>query len=137
MGCHFLLQGIIPTQGLNPSLRCLLHCQGYSLPPEPPGKPHFYSRRTIKLSAHKFWLLPTSGRDLAGPFSEIVISAKSSVRLLRYPGASEKIHHPGEPVPHTESEVGSRPDEALPPEVGGLGQETAYVGRRVSLKHKA
>ena len=28
MGCHFLLQGIISTQGLNP---CLLHCQADSL----------------------------------------------------------------------------------------------------------
>ena len=29
MGCHFLLQGIFPTQGLN---RCLLHWQGGPLP---------------------------------------------------------------------------------------------------------
>ena len=27
MGCHFLLQGIFPTQRLNPSLFCLLHWQ--------------------------------------------------------------------------------------------------------------
>ena len=27
MGCHFLLQGIFPTQGSNPSLLCLLHCR--------------------------------------------------------------------------------------------------------------
>ena len=30
MGCHFLQQ-IFPTQGLNPSLLCLLHCQVGSL----------------------------------------------------------------------------------------------------------
>ena len=41
-GCHFLLQEIFPTQGLNPGL---LHCrqspalQVDSLPTEPPGKP--------------------------------------------------------------------------------------------------
>ena len=29
VGCHFLLQGIFPTQGLNP---CLLHWQADSLP---------------------------------------------------------------------------------------------------------
>ena len=29
VGCHFLLQGIFPTQGWNP---CLLHCQANSLP---------------------------------------------------------------------------------------------------------
>ena len=27
MGCHFLLQGIFPTQGLNQHLLCLLHCR--------------------------------------------------------------------------------------------------------------
>ena len=25
MGCHFLFQGIFPTQGLKPCLLCLLH----------------------------------------------------------------------------------------------------------------
>ena len=38
MGCHFLLQGIFPTQGLNPCLLCLLHWQAGSLPAEPRGK---------------------------------------------------------------------------------------------------
>ena len=36
MGCHFILQAIFPTQGLNP---CLLHWQANSLPLAPPGKP--------------------------------------------------------------------------------------------------
>ena len=42
VGCHFLLQGIFPTRGLNP---CVLHCrqtpasQADSLLTEPPGKP--------------------------------------------------------------------------------------------------
>ena len=31
VGCHFLLQGIFPTQGLNQSLLCLLHWQADSL----------------------------------------------------------------------------------------------------------
>ena len=39
VGCHFLLQGIFPTQGLNPHLLCLLHWQVSSLPLVPPGKP--------------------------------------------------------------------------------------------------
>ena len=30
-GCHFLLQGLFPTQRLNPHLLCLLHWQGGSL----------------------------------------------------------------------------------------------------------
>ena len=35
-GCHFLLQGIIPTQGSNPCLLCLLHWQVRTLPLAPP-----------------------------------------------------------------------------------------------------
>ena len=27
VGCHFFLQGIFLTQGLNPHLLCLLHCR--------------------------------------------------------------------------------------------------------------
>ena len=42
MGCHFLLQGIFPTQGLNPSLLSLLHWQVVSLPLEPPGNPIYW-----------------------------------------------------------------------------------------------
>ena len=40
MGCHFLLQGIFPMQGLNLPLLHLLHWQADSLPLAPPGKPH-------------------------------------------------------------------------------------------------
>ena len=36
-GCHFLLQRIFPTQGLNPSLLHLLHWQADSLPLSHPG----------------------------------------------------------------------------------------------------
>ena len=38
-GCHFLLQGICPTQGLNPSLLCLLHWQADSWPLNHLGSP--------------------------------------------------------------------------------------------------
>ena len=37
--CLALLQGIFPTQGLNPGLLCILHWQVGSLPVVPPGKP--------------------------------------------------------------------------------------------------
>ena len=39
MGCHFLLQEIFPTQGLNLQLLHFLHWQVGSLPLVPPGKP--------------------------------------------------------------------------------------------------
>ena len=38
-GLPFLLQGIFPTQGLNPCVLCFLHWQAGSLPLAPPGKP--------------------------------------------------------------------------------------------------
>ena len=38
-GCHFFLQGIPPTQGLNGRPLHLLHWQVDSLPLGPPGKP--------------------------------------------------------------------------------------------------
>ena len=38
VGCHALLQGIFPTQGLSLCLLRLLHWQGGSLPLAPPGK---------------------------------------------------------------------------------------------------
>ena len=44
VGCHALLQGIFPTQGLNPHLLCLLHRQVSSLPLAPPGKPPLVSQ---------------------------------------------------------------------------------------------
>ena len=42
VGCHALLQGIFPTQGLNLCLLNLLHWQEDSLPSEPQGKPCWY-----------------------------------------------------------------------------------------------
>ena len=39
VGCHFLLQGIFLTKGLNPCLLSLLNWQVGSLPLVPPGKP--------------------------------------------------------------------------------------------------
>ena len=38
MGCHFLLEGVFPTQGSNPCLLCILHWQPGSLPLAQPVK---------------------------------------------------------------------------------------------------
>ena len=38
--CHFLLQGIFPTQGSNPHLLQFLYWQADSLPLSPPGSPY-------------------------------------------------------------------------------------------------
>ena len=44
VGCHFLLQGIFPTQKSNPHLLHLLHWRVDSLPLAPPGKPKLESK---------------------------------------------------------------------------------------------
>ena len=43
VGCHFLLQGIFLTQGLNLYLLCLLHWQADSLPLRHLGSPALYT----------------------------------------------------------------------------------------------
>ena len=48
VGCHDLLQGIFPTQGLNLNLICLLHWQEGSLPLAPSGKPTLICIAAIK-----------------------------------------------------------------------------------------
>ena len=52
MGCHFLLLGIFPTQGLNPRFLCLLHWR-WILHTVPSGKPHCYllSIRDLRILA--------------------------------------------------------------------------------------
>ena len=46
VGCHALLQGVFPTQGLNPHI--LVSCTGRqgSLPLAPPGKPSISHTKT-------------------------------------------------------------------------------------------
>ena len=39
VGCHFLLQGIFPTEGSNPHLLCLLHCRQILSPLYPLSHP--------------------------------------------------------------------------------------------------
>ena len=45
VGSHFLLQGIFPTQGSNPCLLCLLHCQADSFPLSHKESPYFNIRQ--------------------------------------------------------------------------------------------
>ena len=85
LGCHFLLQGISLTQGLNPHLLCLLHWQADLLPQGSPiyGAPSRISsaqflKRTLSRScyyacfidkgteAQKNYGLPSSEPELPG-----------------------------------------------------------------------
>ena len=58
MGCHFFLQGIFLTQGLNPCLFCYLNWQAYSLPLETAAKPEVVSWNTIntKRASSTLWV---------------------------------------------------------------------------------
>ena len=51
VGCHALLQGIGPIQGLNPCLLHPLHWQAGSLPPAPPGKSLVAALKTSERSS--------------------------------------------------------------------------------------
>ena len=54
---HALLQGIFPTQGLNPCLLGLQHWQASSLPPVPSGKPFLpYQVEVLRTQCHWVWL---------------------------------------------------------------------------------
>ena len=59
VGCHFLLQGIFPTQRMNPHLQRLLHFR-WALPAEPSWKPTYVlgicmKYLTIKVKKILFW----------------------------------------------------------------------------------
>ena len=54
VGCHALLQGIFPIQGLNPSLSCLLPWQAGSLPLAPPGKAILLGRKESNSNSKHF-----------------------------------------------------------------------------------
>ena len=59
VGCHFILQGIFPTQGLNPGL---LHCRRILYRLSYQGSPFLKGW-------YPFYLLILQARDLSGPFS--------------------------------------------------------------------
>ena len=73
VGCHFLLQGIFPTQGSNPHLLGLLCWQVHFLstgPPEPWAKPNSQHLSTL--------LLPTRGkRDIINTEGNAIIQVDS------------------------------------------------------------
>ena len=52
VGCHALLKGTFPTQGLNPGL---LHWQAGSVPLSHKGSPHLYYRYDRKIPAQSWF----------------------------------------------------------------------------------
>ena len=58
VGCHFLLQGIFPTQGSNPGLLHLLHWQADSLPLRHLGTPKKTTEYSYRKSQYQAVLSP-------------------------------------------------------------------------------
>ena len=88
--CHALLQGIFPTQGLNPRLLHLPYRQAGSLPLEPPGKPMC----SVTPASNAPSLTP---RYPLGPSSHITSSGElSPLSTLLSPHSLswKNIHHP-------------------------------------------
>ena len=62
---HALLQGALPTQGLNSALFCVLHWQAGSSPLVPPGKP--------MLSSVGYLSCPLHGHRLFSPRNDLLV----------------------------------------------------------------
>ena len=75
MGCHFLFQGLFPTQGSNLHL---LHLAGGFFTTEPPGKP-FASARQPQI----WYFIHPIGSFLEDPPPEAIISRESE-QLMTY-----------------------------------------------------
>ena len=84
VGCHFLLQGIFPTQGSNLSLLGLLHWKAGSLPLASSGKPIF--KTYIKVFSEGFLIVsfPWEWRSLIIEFLVIYLSIRFPHRYLNF-----------------------------------------------------
>ena len=79
MGCHFLLQGIFPTQGLNPRFLRLLHWQTDSLPLSHPGSPIF--GRQSQQNLLTMWIVRHRTLDDPEAFGLKVLEGWSCIQL--------------------------------------------------------
>ena len=80
MRCHFLFQGIFPTQGLNLSLLRLLHWQADSLLLPLPGKPQLLLQFGLNLQYRKHILLKYTHRT----FSKIDYMMGHKISLKKF-----------------------------------------------------
>ena len=67
VGCHSLLQGLFPIQGLNPGL---LHWQVGSLASEPPGKSPKYTKTFVNFES--FMIKTLSKLEIKGTIPNLI-----------------------------------------------------------------
>ena len=89
VGCHTLLQGIFPTQGLSPGLLCLSPAlTGLS---SLPGKPHWFLQFSSVQSLSRVWLFATSWIAACQASLSITIS-QSSLKLTSIESVMPSSH---------------------------------------------
>ena len=90
VGCHLLLQGILPTQGLNPSLLpATLHWQVDSSPLDPPGQVSTLSQLSHYFQGllHPLALLPLiSSHPVHQSISACNYMIQASTKCREFPG---------------------------------------------------
>ena len=95
VGRHALLQGIVPTQGSNPHLFCLLHWQAGSLPRAPPEEPTKHKMTLYILSLRQ--RLQSEGRKLDPSSQTQQNTSQQGPQAVIPPGA----HSPAPPALHS------------------------------------
>ena len=106
VGCHFLLQRILPTQGWNPCLLCLLHWQADSLPGRHCQIATPFAKQTIlsltekswhpckKLSDHKYGFISELPIPFFPPFWDVIDIVNTQfwfIDLYIYPNSSTTL----------------------------------------------
>ena len=107
VGCHFLFQGIFPTQGSNQHLLCLLHWQVGSLPQESPGK---------LIKGKWKWKVAQSRLTLCNPM-DYTVHGILQVRILEW------VAFPfsrGSSQPRDRTQVSTLQADSLPAEPQGM-----------------
>ena len=91
VGCHALLQGTFPTQGLDPSLLGLLHWQADSLPLAPPRKLHICSYVHNKRAVHcgylwegTLWMRGSKSRSPFTSYASLFFALKNKQTNKKY-----------------------------------------------------
>ena len=91
MGCHFLLQEILPTQGSNPRLLCLLHCRWILYLVSHRGSPVcLLICKLTSWSATVLWMLKNDTGPLSQRqknLSQSMVNSMNISLLLRVPSA--------------------------------------------------